>query len=52
MDFMIIVINFFYLFQLLRRYKLEYNNEPLKYAVTFMYAPDGPLQFKMIKRIE
>lgn len=36
-------------FQLLRNYKLEFNHEPLKYAVTFMYAPEGPLQFKMTK---
>ena len=36
--------------QLLRTYKLEYNYKPLKYAVTFMYAPDGPLKFKMTRR--
>nr|UPO37781.1 cytochrome P450 301a1 [Liriomyza trifolii] len=35
--------------KLLRNYKLEYHHEPLKYAVTFMYAPDGPLRFKMTK---
>ena len=39
-------------FQLLRTYKLEYNYKPLKYAVTFMYAPDGPLKFKMTRREE
>ncbi|ALC42378.1 Cyp301a1, partial [Drosophila busckii] len=33
--------------KLLRNYKLEYNHQPLDYAVTFMYAPDGPLRFKM-----
>ncbi|XP_034107978.1 probable cytochrome P450 301a1, mitochondrial [Drosophila sulfurigaster albostrigata] len=33
--------------KLLRNYKLEYNHPPLDYAVTFMYAPDGPLRFKM-----
>lgn len=33
--------------KLLRNYKLEYNYPPLDYAVTFMYAPDGPLKFKM-----
>lgn len=33
--------------KLLRSYKLEYNHPPLEYAVTFMYAPDGPLKFKM-----
>lgn len=37
-------------FQLLRTHKLEYNYEPLDYAVTFMYAPDGKLKFKMTKR--
>ncbi|GAB0093841.1 Probable cytochrome P450 301a1, mitochondrial [Sergentomyia squamirostris] len=36
--------------KLLRSYKLEYHHEPLKYAVTFMYAPDGELKFKMTKR--
>ena len=35
--------------KLLRSYKLEYNHEPLQYAVTFMYAPEGPLRFKMSK---
>ncbi|XP_065369515.1 probable cytochrome P450 301a1, mitochondrial [Calliphora vicina] len=35
--------------KLLRSYKLEYEHEPLDYAVTFMYAPDGPLKFKMTK---
>lgn len=36
--------------QLLRTHKLEYLHKPLDYAVTFMYAPDGPLKFKMTKR--
>jgi len=36
--------------KILRRYQLEYHHEPLKYAVTFMYAPDGPLKFKMTER--
>ncbi|KAL6258762.1 hypothetical protein P5V15_010710 [Pogonomyrmex californicus] len=36
--------------KLLRSYKLEYHHEPLKYKVTFMYAPDGELKFKVIKR--
>ncbi|XP_063701234.1 probable cytochrome P450 301a1, mitochondrial [Culicoides brevitarsis] len=40
------------LVKLLRSHKLEYNHEPLKYAVTFMYAPEGPLKFKMTKRPE
>ncbi|EDW09287.1 probable cytochrome P450 301a1, mitochondrial isoform X1 [Drosophila mojavensis] len=35
--------------KLLRNYKLEYNHAPLDYAVTFMYAPDGPLRFKMTR---
>lgn len=38
--------------QLLRTHKLEYNHKPLDYAVTFMYAPDGKLKFKMTKRDE
>uniref|UniRef100_A0A336MYW7 CSON008667 protein n=1 Tax=Culicoides sonorensis TaxID=179676 RepID=A0A336MYW7_CULSO len=38
--------------KLLRTHKLEYHHKPLKYAVTFMYAPEGPLRFKMIKRPE
>lgn len=36
--------------KLVRNYKLEYNHKSLDYAVTFMYAPDGPLKFKMTKR--
>jgi len=36
--------------QLLRNYKLEYHHEPLEYKVTFMYAPDGELKFKMVPR--
>lgn len=36
--------------QLIRRYRLEYHHEPLDYAVTFMYAPDGPLRLRMIER--
>ncbi|XP_050521005.1 probable cytochrome P450 301a1, mitochondrial isoform X3 [Daktulosphaira vitifoliae] len=36
--------------KLIRSYKLEYHYEPLKYKVTFMYAPDGELKFKMLKR--
>ncbi|KAG5321542.1 CP301 protein, partial [Acromyrmex heyeri] len=36
--------------KLLRSYKLEYHHQPLKYKVTFMYAPDGELKFKFIKR--
>ncbi|XP_030557723.1 probable cytochrome P450 301a1, mitochondrial isoform X1 [Drosophila novamexicana] len=35
--------------KLLRNYRLEYNHAPLDYAVTFMYAPDGPLRFKMTR---
>jgi cytochrome P450 len=38
--------------KLVRNYKLEYNHTPLKYAITFMFAPDGPLKFKMTKRQE
>ncbi|KAI4477577.1 hypothetical protein M0804_012694 [Polistes exclamans] len=36
--------------KLIRSYKLEYHHQPLKYKVTFMYAPDGELKFKCIKR--
>ncbi|VVD02181.1 unnamed protein product [Leptidea sinapis] len=36
--------------KLLRRYRLEYHYEPLQYAVTFMYAPDGPLRLRMVPR--
>lgn len=36
--------------KLIRSYKLEYHHEPLKYKVTFMYAPDGDLKFNVIKR--
>ncbi|XP_055839276.1 probable cytochrome P450 301a1, mitochondrial [Episyrphus balteatus] len=35
--------------KLIRNYKLEFKHEPLEYAVTFMYAPEGPLKFKMTK---
>ncbi|KAL9914288.1 putative cytochrome P450 301a1, mitochondrial [Glossina fuscipes fuscipes] len=35
--------------KLLRNYKLEYNYPALDYSVTFMYAPDGPLKFKMTR---
>lgn len=35
--------------KLIRRYKLEFFHEPLDYKVTFMYAPDGNLKFKMSK---
>nr|ARN17939.1 cytochrome P450-16 [Cephus cinctus] len=36
--------------KLIRSYKLEYHHQPLKYKVTFMYAPDGELKFKLTKR--
>ncbi|XP_058463856.1 probable cytochrome P450 301a1, mitochondrial [Malaya genurostris] len=36
--------------KLLRSYKLEYHHDPLKYVVTFMYAPEGALKFKMTPR--
>ncbi|RZF48557.1 hypothetical protein LSTR_LSTR011172 [Laodelphax striatellus] len=36
--------------KLVRSYKLEYHHEPLEYKVTFMYAPEGPLRFKMTPR--
>ncbi|KAL1114833.1 hypothetical protein AAG570_007657 [Ranatra chinensis] len=36
--------------KLIRSYKLEYLHEPLEYKVTFMYAPEGELKFKMTER--
>ncbi|XP_066257198.1 probable cytochrome P450 301a1, mitochondrial [Euwallacea similis] len=36
--------------KLVRSYKLEYLHQPLEYKVTFMYAPDGELKFKMTDR--
>lgn len=36
--------------KLIRSYKLEYHHKPLKYNVTFMYAPDGELKFKVLPR--
>ncbi|XP_033218549.1 probable cytochrome P450 301a1, mitochondrial isoform X2 [Belonocnema kinseyi] len=36
--------------KLIRSYKLEYHHEPLKYKVTFMYAPDGELKFNLKRR--
>ncbi|PSN46858.1 putative cytochrome P450 301a1 [Blattella germanica] len=36
--------------KLIRSYRLEYHHEPLEYKVTFMYAPDGELKFKLARR--
>ncbi|XP_397170.4 probable cytochrome P450 301a1, mitochondrial [Apis mellifera] len=36
--------------KLIRSYKLEYHHKPLKYKITFMYAPDGELKFKVLPR--
>nr|CAD7444014.1 unnamed protein product [Timema bartmani] len=36
--------------KLIRSYKLEFQHAPLDYKVTFMYAPDGALRFKMTPR--
>ncbi|XP_034244416.1 probable cytochrome P450 301a1, mitochondrial, partial [Thrips palmi] len=36
--------------KLVRRFRLEYHHKPLDYQVTFMYAPDGELRFKMVER--
>ncbi|XP_017784364.1 PREDICTED: probable cytochrome P450 301a1, mitochondrial isoform X2 [Nicrophorus vespilloides] len=36
--------------KLIRSYKLEFHHDPLEYKVTFMYAPDGDLKFKVTKR--
>ncbi|CAH0560856.1 unnamed protein product [Brassicogethes aeneus] len=38
--------------KLIRSYQLEYHYVPLEYKVTFMYAPEGKLKFKMTKRKE
>jgi len=38
--------------KLIRNYKLEFDYPALKYAITFMYAPDGDLKFKMTRREE
>ncbi|XP_014245081.1 probable cytochrome P450 301a1, mitochondrial isoform X2 [Cimex lectularius] len=38
------------LVKLVRSYKLEYLHEPLDYKVTFMYAPEGELKFKLTER--
>ncbi|VVC39837.1 Cytochrome P450,Cytochrome P450, E-class, group I [Cinara cedri] len=39
-----------FLAKLIRSYKLEFLHKPLEYKVTFMYAPDGELKFKMTER--
>jgi hypothetical protein len=44
------VMNVSFWLQLIRSYRLEYHHEPLQYKVTFMYAPDGELKFKLIRR--
>ncbi|KAH1028525.1 hypothetical protein HUJ05_001877 [Dendroctonus ponderosae] len=36
--------------KLIRTYRLDYFHEPLEYKVTFMYAPDGALKFKITER--
>lgn len=36
--------------KLVRNYKLDFKHPPLKYAITFMYAPDGDLKFTMTPR--
>lgn len=36
--------------QLVRRFRLEYHHKPLDYKVTFMYAPEGELRFKLVER--
>ncbi|KAF2885238.1 hypothetical protein ILUMI_20930 [Ignelater luminosus] len=36
--------------KLIRSYKLEYFHQPLEYKVTFMYAPEGELKFRVTKR--
>nr|QZM07456.1 cytochrome P450 monooxygenase CYP301A1 [Lasioderma serricorne] len=38
--------------KLIRSYKIEYHHDPLEYKVTFMYAPDGDLKLKVVKREE
>ncbi|KAF5274300.1 hypothetical protein FQR65_LT04418 [Abscondita terminalis] len=36
--------------KLIRSYKLDYFHQPLEYKITFMYAPEGELKFKVTKR--
>ncbi|KAL3265687.1 hypothetical protein HHI36_009890 [Cryptolaemus montrouzieri] len=36
--------------KLVRSFKMEYHHDPLKYKVTFMYAPEGELKFRMTPR--
>ena len=38
--------------KLIRSYKLDYFHQPLEYKITFMYAPEGELKFKVTKREE
>ncbi|XP_054265135.1 probable cytochrome P450 301a1, mitochondrial [Macrosteles quadrilineatus] len=38
--------------KLIRNFKLSYHHEPLEYKVTFMYAPDGDLKFRMEPRTD
>lgn len=36
--------------KLVRNYKLDFKYPPLNYSITFMYAPEGDLKFKMTPR--
>ncbi|KAE8745657.1 Cytochrome P450 CYP301 [Frankliniella occidentalis] len=36
--------------KLVRKFRLEYHHRPLDYQVTFMYAPEGELRFKLVER--
>ncbi|KAF5302351.1 hypothetical protein FQA39_LY10390 [Lamprigera yunnana] len=36
--------------KLIRSYKLDYFHQPLEYKITFMYAPEGELKFKVTER--
>ncbi|KAK5643431.1 hypothetical protein RI129_007276 [Pyrocoelia pectoralis] len=38
--------------KLIRSYKLDYFHQPLEYKITFMYAPEGELKFKVTRREE
>nr|XP_022909506.1 probable cytochrome P450 301a1, mitochondrial [Onthophagus taurus] len=38
--------------KLIRSYKLEFHHDPLEYKVTFMYAPDGDLKLRVLKRYD
>lgn len=38
------------MFQIFRKYKVEYNYGPLTYKITPTYVPEQPLKFKLTER--